>query len=77
MALTNKDLDSIRSLLQLELKPLKEEMYRHFDGRFDNIANQIDGLYHSNEKRKQEYVALKGQMSRIEKRVDALEKRQS
>lgn len=54
----------IREEVQVEVRPLRREM----DRRFDEVAAQIGGLYRRDEKREQEYLSIREQIRRLEKR---------
>ena len=75
MALEKKDLDAIRVLMReeikLELDPFREEVRE----KFNEVANNFDALFLDNEKREQEYLLLRAQVSRLEGRVEAVEKK--
>ena len=70
MSLTDDDLKAIRMLMKDEvesgLKPFRQEV----NSRFDQIATQIDGLYRENEKREQEYLSMKHQLSELESKIN-------
>ncbi|MCI5066138.1 hypothetical protein MRY87_10475 [bacterium] len=71
MALDEKDLDALRLLFRDEVDVLRDEMKE----RFDMISGQLEGLYQNDERREQEYLFSNEQVSRLEKKVDALEKK--
>ncbi len=58
----NEDLRVVNN----EVSEFKSEAFE----RFDQIAGQIDGLYLRDEKREQEYLALRNQVQQLEKRLD-------
>lgn len=69
MAFTEQDISAFRLLLseefELHIQPFRREVLQ----RFDQISGQFDGLYLRDEKREQEYLAIREQVSRIEKRI--------
>ena len=69
MALSSDDIESIAALVELKLEP----RFERIDTRFDQLSAQIEGLYQRDETREQEYLAMREQMRRLEKRVEALE----
>jgi hypothetical protein len=65
--------DEIRALrlvrreeVQAEVRPLRDEMNR----RFDEVGTHIGGLYQRDEKREQENLFIREQISRLETRLD-------
>ncbi len=51
--------------VRAEIGAFRKEVYE----RFDQVAGQIDGLYLRDEKREHEYLALRHQVTQLEKRV--------
>ena len=68
MALTEKDLQTLRLLLQQELRAEIRPFRTETDRRFDEIRGQIDQLYLLDEKREQEYLAIYEQIRRLERK---------
>ena len=68
MPMTESELTALRLLLReelhAELRPFRADIER----RFDEIASQVDGLYRRDEKREQEYLSIKEQINRLERR---------
>lgn len=68
MALSKEEISGLRLLLQEELEakimPFRNEVNR----RFDVVTSQIDGLYQRDVKREQEYLAMRGQAQRLERK---------
>ena len=48
----------LREELQSEILPFRDEIGK----RFDEVANQMDGLYQRDEKREQEYLSIREQI---------------
>jgi len=65
---TEDELRGLRLLLREELQSELGSLRSDVDKRFDQIATQIDGLYHRDEKREQEYLAIREQIRRLEAR---------
>ena len=68
MAFTDDELRAVRLLLreelQAEVRPFRNEVGK----RFAEVSTQIDGLYQRDEKREQEYFAIREQIRRLEAR---------
>ena len=66
MTFTEDEMKALRLLLreelQAELRPFRNEVIK----RFDEVAMQMDGLYHRDEKREQEYLFIREQIRRLE-----------
>jgi len=62
MAFADDELRALRLLLreelQVEIRPFRDEVGK----RFDEVANQMDGLYQRDEKREQEYLSIREQI---------------
>lgn len=75
MALTEQDLDALRVLMAEELdarlKPLRAEIRE----QFSEVQAQFDGLYKRDETREEEYLVIRGQVGRVEERVEKLERK--
>lgn len=74
MALENEDIKRIAELIQ----PLRDDITQlrtEMNAQFDEVQNNFEGLYSRDEKREQEYLILRGQLARLESRVDELEKK--
>ena len=69
MPITDEEMNALRQLLREEIetqiRPFREEVNQ----RFKDIATQIDDLYQRDEKREQEYLAIREQIQRIEARI--------
>jgi archaellum component FlaC len=74
MTLSPKDLEAIRLLLREEMRNELQPFQAKVDKRFDDVFNNFDALFLRDEKREQEYVTIQEQVSRLEKRVENLEK---
>ncbi|HEX7721970.1 MAG TPA: hypothetical protein VF397_07415 [Pyrinomonadaceae bacterium] len=66
MTFTEDELRGLRLLLREELQSELGSLRSDVDKRFDEIAKQIDGLYRRDEKREQEYLAIREQNRRLE-----------
>ena len=66
MPISENELDALQLILREELdshiSPFRDEVKQ----RFDQVAQQLDGLYKENETREQEYLAIKHQIERLE-----------
>ena len=71
MTLTPEDIENLLVILEQRLSTKQDiqSLENKMDSRFDMVAEQFDGLYQRDEKREQEYLALKEQFSRLEKQV--------
>jgi hypothetical protein len=65
MALTEEDLKALRLLMRDEIAPFRNEV----NERFRDVDARIEGLYVQNEKREQEYLFIKEQLSRQEQQL--------
>ena len=67
MPMTEDELNALRLREELrgELNPFRGEVAR----RFDEIALQMDGLYQRDEKREQEYLSMREQIKRLERKI--------
>jgi hypothetical protein len=65
MALTEEDFKALRLLMREEIEPFRNEV----NERFRDVDARIEGLYAQNEKREQEYVFIKEQLSRQEQQL--------
>ena len=69
MPMTEDEVAALRLLLreglQAELNPFRTEVAR----RFDEIASHIDGLYHRDERREQQYFSMREQIKRLERNL--------
>ena len=66
MTFTEDELRALRLLLREELESQILPFRNDVDKRFEQVATQIDGLYHRDEKREQEYLAIREQIRRLE-----------
>ena len=73
MGLTNDDIEKIAQLLT-PLENRIDSLETKVDRRFDDVAANFDALFRRDETREQEYLILRGQMARVEERVEKLEK---
>ncbi len=78
MALTEDDLIALRLLMREEINDAFEqriEPFRtHADERFREVDRRFEGLYAQNEKREQEYVFIREQLSRQEMQLADISK---
>ena len=65
MALTEEDFKALRLLMREEIEPFRYEV----NERFREVDGRIEGLYAQNEKREQEYLFIKAQLSRQEQQL--------
>ena len=68
MAFTDDELRSLRLLLREELQSEIWPFRNDVGKRFGEIATQMDGRYQRDEKREQEYLAIREQIRRLEAR---------
>ena len=72
MSLTEDDLKAISAIMDQKIAPLRQEV-RDDVGRLRNEMNQsFDHLYRQDEKREQEYLFVKEQLSRQEKQLSGI-----
>ncbi len=69
MSLSKEELIALRLLLQEELTSAIQPFREEVNQRFNEVASQIDGLYLRDEKREQEYLAIRKQVVDIEKKM--------
>ncbi len=73
MTLSDKDINSIASLIQQANQASEQRIMQKMDAKFDQVATQLDGLYANDGKREQEYLVISGQLERVEGRLGVLE----
>lgn len=73
MALTEEDFKALRLLMREEIEPFRNEV----NERFREVDGRIEGLYAQNEKREQEYLFIKEQLSRQEQQLSKQERQLS
>ena len=66
MAFTEDEMRALRMLLQEELRSQILPFRSDVGKRFDEVATQMDGLYQRDEKREQEYLAIRERIRRLE-----------
>ena len=66
--MTQDELNALRLLLREELQAELTPFRAEIEKRFDEIASHIDGLYQRDEKREQEYLSIREQIKRLERR---------
>ena len=69
MALDHSDIEALRTLISEGVSTALEPFRAEVNHRFDEVSQQIDGLYKRDETREQEFEVLKGQFKRLEKKV--------
>ena len=73
MALTDGDLKALRLLMREEMHDAFEQRFEPFrkdvDERFREVDGRFESLYAQNEKREQEYLFIREQLSRQEKQL--------
>ena len=72
MPLTEDDLKAMRLLFE----QVFDEKIEPVNERLSNMTTLLEGIVSDNEKREQEYLVINGQLSRIEKRIEAIESRE-
>ena len=69
MPITDEEMNALRQSLkeeiEIQIRPFREEVNQ----RFSDIARRIDGLYQRDERREQEYLAIREQIQRLETRI--------
>jgi hypothetical protein len=70
MALTEEDLKAMRLLMREEIGPFREEV----NERFRQVDTRIEGIYARDEKREQENLFIKEQLSRQEGQLTEISK---
>lgn len=76
MKLSIEDLNAIQSLL----RPLEDritQLEERVNERFDTTDQNFDALFKRDETNQQEFLVIKEQLSRLEKRVSSLEGKNS
>jgi predicted nuclease with TOPRIM domain len=68
MPISDDELKALRLLLREELHAEIHPFRNEVGERFNEVATQIDGLYHRDEKREQEYLSIREQIRRLESR---------
>ena len=74
MTLTSEDLNKIAALLR-PVEERMESLEAQVNSGFDKVHEYFDGLYKRDEDREQEYLVLRGQIARLEERMDKTEKK--
>lgn len=73
MALTDDDLKALRLLMREEIRDSFERsvepLRKGVSDRLRDMVGQMEGLYTQNEKREQEYLFIREQLSRQEKQL--------
>lgn len=75
MGLTTNEIEALRSLLKLEINEALIPLEKKLDQKFDTVLQQIEGLYHRDERREQEFFFMKEQLNKHEKRISNLERK--
>ena len=73
MALTDHDLMAIAKLMSEAVGPIQNEvtgLRREMIARFETIQGQVLELYNFDKKRQEEYIFIKAQLERIERKID-------
>ena len=66
MPITEDEMNALRVLLREELQAEARPFRNEVNKRFDELAIQMDGLYRRDERREQEYLSIREQISRLE-----------
>jgi chromosome segregation ATPase len=78
MALTEEDLKAMRLLMREEIHDAFEQRFEPFrrdvDERFREVGRRFEGLYAQNEKRADEYLLIKEQLTRQEQQLTTISK---
>ena len=69
MPMTADELNALRLLLREELRDELSPFRAEVAKRFDEISLQMDGLYQRDEKREQEYLSMREQIKRLERKI--------
>jgi chromosome segregation ATPase len=70
MSLTEDDMKALRLLMREEIEPFRSEV----NERFRDVDRRFEGLYTQNEKREQEYLFIKEQLSRQDRQLADISK---
>ena len=75
MALEQKDIHALQLLIREEIRSQLQPMEERINHRFDGVITTLDSLVATDENREQETTIRDEQITRLEERVDVVERK--